>query len=297
MSQQLKNQQQFFETTEVAPRVQLSEEVPHRSELIVQPKDIIEDEPSTISSKMLSAATESATTESCPASAFNNEIRGHPKFHEDIDEKHSSLKFSKEYQSIADLLAKKYERSQRYPHANTLSDHLDGAESIIRGAEEVLPVIMPDSLQLGKSQSLQPTSAKRSDVVGASGPFLALCDQISRQTKQSQPQTQPLAQQPNTFVPFQVPLSSFANAGIQFPGTGETSKASSKVFMNPNFNMMQPAMQYPMCFVNYPQYRVPQQQMYYPGLIPLTMPGGKDDKIHNSNIDPAFIRALHLNGA
>ena len=289
----------IFETTDVAPRVQLSEEIPHTSELIVQPKDFIEDESSTISSKMLSAASESTTTETCPASAFTNEIRGHPKFHEDIDEKHSSLKFSKDHHSIADLLANKYERSQR-PEANTLSDLFDGAELLIRGAEGVLPVIMSDPPQLGKSQSTQSTSAKRSDVIGASGPFLALCDQISRQTKQSQPQPQPLAQQTehqNTFVPIQVPLSSFANAGIQFPVTGETSKATSKVFMNPNFNMMQPAMQYPMCFVNYPQYRMPQQQMYYPGLIPLTMPGGKDDKIHNDNIDPAFIRALHLNGA
>jgi hypothetical protein len=57
--------------------------------------------------------------------------------------------------------------------------------------------------------------------------------------------------------------------------------------MNPGFNMMP----YPVCFVNYPQYRVPQQQQfYYPGLMPMTQPGGKVDKTNPDNIDPEFIR-------
>lgn len=281
-----------FDSTDPNPREQTSETVALKSELIVQPENFMENESSTISSKMLSAATHAldTTTQTCPASAFNNEVRAIPKFHEDIDEKHSNQKFLPDnHHSIDDLIARKFERSQ----ANPFSELLEGAKMLIKGAEDLFPNALlsnnAEPLDLGKSQNSQ-SSVKGSEVIGASGPFIALCDQLSKQQKQSQ-QTQQF-EQPNNFMPVPVPLSNFANAGIHFP-TGETMKATSKVFMNPNYNMMQ----YPMCFVNYPQYRMQQQQFYYPGLTPITMPGGKDDKTHNDVIDPAFIRASNSNGA
>jgi hypothetical protein len=55
-------------------------------------------------------------------------------------------------------------------------------------------------------------------------------------------------------------------------------------------------MPYPVCFVNYPQYRMPQQQFYYPGLMPMTQPGGKIVNNHGT-IDPEFVRAWNSGGA
>jgi hypothetical protein len=103
---------------------------------------------------------------------------------------------------------------------------------------------------------------------------------VAKQSKQATPQQF----DQHNFAAVPIPLSGFTNPPIQFPSTGETKKTSSKVMMNPGFNLMP----YPVCFVNYPQYRMQQPHFYYPGLIPMTQPGGKVD--NHDTIDPEFIR-------
>lgn len=235
------------------------------------------------------------STETCPVSAFDSEIRAHPKFHSDLEDNHSTHKFFQNHPTLDELVAKKIERNQGNPFQNALED-LEDVKFMTDGARDLVKdvVIADDNQQLGteseivsRAQSSPKSTFKNSDTIGASGPFIALCEQMAKQGKQAQETLSP--QQPSQqhqFAPIQIPLSGFSN-GVHFPPTGETSKATSKVFMNPNYNMM---MQYPICFVNYPQYRSP-QPFYYPGLMPVTQPGKFDD-----TIDPEFIRAPNAEG-
>lgn len=235
-------------------------------------------------------------TETCQASAFDSEIRAPPKFHSDLEDNHSTHKFFQNHPTLDELVAKKIERNQGNPFQNALQDLEDVKFMTDDSRDLVNEVVIGDDNQqletnsemVSKAQSSSKSTFKSSDTIGASGPFIALCEQMAKQGKQAQetlPQQQPFQQHP--FAPIQIPLSGFAS-GIHFPPTGETSKATSKVFMNPNYNMMN--MQYPVCFVNYPQYRSP-QPFYYPGLMPVTQPGKFDD-----TIDPEFIRAPNAEG-
>lgn len=232
------------------------------------------------------STTETPPSPTCPASIFNtNEGRSHPKFQEDLEDNH---KFFKAHDTLDDLVARKLERNQRGPFDNFFDDAaevLDGAKDLIEETFNIKKT-SEESKEVGKSQ---PTTKNVN--VGASGPFIALCEQMAKQSKQAQPPQQFEAH--NNFAPVSVPLSSFTSSPFQFPSTGETSKGSSKVVMNPGFSMMP----YPVCFVNYPQYRIPQPQFYYPGLMPMTQPGGKVDHAHHDTIDPEFIRAWNSGGA
>ena len=219
------------------------------------------------------------TTEFCPANAFGT----HSKFQEDLDDHHS---FFKPRETVEHFVAQKLEKSQRSPFDGLLDD----ASNLFNDAKDLMDhVIDNDKKTSAESKELQSTkTTSKTGDVGASGPFIALCEQMAKQSKQAQPQFEN-----HNFGPVPVPLSSFTNQPFQFPSTGETTKTSSKVMMNPGYNLMP----YPICFVNYPQYRMPQQQFYYPGLIPGTQPGGKIDNLHHDIIDPEFIRSRNSGGA
>ena len=235
----------------------LPEEFPH--DATMRPEGII-------SATLLKQAVSSPSAESCPAKAFGksrefDEIRAHPKFQEDIDEIHKTHRLFKKHETVEQIVAKKIERNDRGPKVDVTRTH--------------------------SSKS----NFKNNEPIAASGPFINLCAQMSKQGKQVQ--QQPSAQQPQqqVFEPQQFPqfpLSAFGGPAVHFPVTSETMKASAKVMMNPGYNMLQ----YPVCFVNYPQYRSMQQPYYYPGLIPMpTQPGGNED-----DIDPEFIRTSTNSG-
>lgn len=231
-----------------------------------------------------------STTEitTCPAAAFNDQVFVRPKFQEDIEDHHSPMKFYEEHPSLDDLVRNKLERNQRGPFTDTISDLVDGANLLVDGAKQLFEDTQPqndESFEVEKAQNS--AAGKNSDFIGASGPFMSLCEQMAKQNqgKQNQPEQPVIPPQfhNNNFNQFQIPLSNFGSAGFHTPLTTETSKGSAKVMMNPGFNVMP----YPVCFVNYPQqYRFQQQAFYYPGMIPITQPGGKHD-----TIDPEFIRS------
>lgn len=252
-----------------------------------EPRKIIEI--TTISSTLLNTATDHTlhlpAAKTCPAKT--EEARSHPKFQEDLDDNHN---FFSEHDTLDDLVAKKIERNQRGPldHFLEASEVIDGAKDFIEDTFDNKKHSV-ESEEVGKPQTSS-KSSKNVDV-GASGPFIALCEQMAKQSKQAQPQQQ--FEPHNNFAPVPVPLSGFTNSPFQFPSTFEQKSGSSKVVMNPGYNMMP----YPVCFVNYPQHRMPQQQFYYPGLMPMTQPGGKIDDTNHDAIDPEFIRALNSGGA
>lgn len=271
----------------VAPSKEKTSRMP--SPLIVQPEFLIDEE----SKKTLNSATDPtvkmAPTGSCPASAYNDDLIGHPKFQEDLEDSHAGRKFYENHASVDEIVAEKIERSQRGPFRGIIADFIENAEEAVDGTRNLIDDALKDTPQSAESKevgSSKKSSKPSSDVIGASGPFIALCEQMAKQAKQAPPQG---FDPQHGMVP--VPLSGFANQ--PFPTTGETMKGSSKVIMNPGFNMMP----YPVCFVSYPQYRTPQHQYYYPGLIPMTQPGGKVDKTQHDTIDPEFIRAANSRGA
>jgi hypothetical protein len=275
-----------FETTTMTIFDENSEEnfisrdqkVPKMRDTIVQPLNLRDfgDDPS----------LQMATTETCPASAFNDDILGHPSFQEDLNDPHSGMKFFQNHHSVDHFVDQKIQRSQRGPISDMISPIIEDFQEIADEGRNMFEDMI-DNGQNGESnlEKSQKSSTTDKNNVGASGPFIALCEQMSK-AKQAQQQPQVFEQpQQQHFVP--VPLSAFANpAAMQFP-TMETMKGSAKVMMNPGFNMMQ----YPVCFMHYPQYRLPQQQLYYPGLIPgITQPGGKVVEPNDDTIDPEFIR-------
>lgn len=268
----------------------INHKISHGDSLIVQPANLFED--STDPSLQL------AKTQTCPAKLFSDDILGHPKFQEDLEGPITNFyKYHENHNRLEDLVANKIERKQRGP----IDDLFDDAGEFAEGAKNFIEDTLnptkqsAESNEVGKALSSKSTASspsfKNNEAIGASGPFIALCEQLAKQGKQApQPQTQTFEPPHNNFVPVPVPLSGFAPM-MHFPATGETMKATSKVMMNPGYNMMP----YPVCFVNYPQYRSPHPQYYYPGLIPTTQPGGKVDKTHPDAIDPEFIRTA--NGA
>jgi hypothetical protein len=206
------------------------------------------------------------TTEACPAP---NHFRNHPKFQEDLADSH-------DFFTVDQMVARKHETpSERF---------LDDASILIDDAKKLLDDAFgnnkKDSDESKEVQAAKPVN------IGASGPFIALCEQVAKQSKQASPQQF----DQHNFAAVPIPLNGFTNPPIQFPSTGETTKTSSKIMMNPGFNLMP----YPVCFVNYPQYRMQQPHFYYPGLIPMTQPGGKVD--NHDTIDPEFIRSWNSRG-
>lgn len=91
--------------------------------------------------------------------------------------------------------------------------------------------------------------------------------------------TQEDRQVQRNFAPMQ--FSGFANAPVVYPTTGETMKATSRITMNPGYNLMP----YPVCFINYQQQHRPVQPYFYPQMMPMpmmhTQPGGND---HNGSL-------------
>ena len=82
---------------------------------------------------------------------------------------------------------------------------------------------------------LNQLSVKSLDTIGASGPFLSLCDQISRNAN---PQPKMLNTQPTGFSYYNGPqfqtIHQFSGHGpMSVPATGETMKASSQLIFNP----------------------------------------------------------------
>lgn len=204
--------------------------------------------------------TESETeAQTCPAGAFNDEVQVRPKFQEDLDDRYSQSKLYEQHETLDDLVRGRLERNQRRNFGEMITDEAQQSIDESVGAEK----------------------QKNSDTIGASGPFMTLCEQQIAKQKQNQPE--PVH---TNFNQFQIPLSNFAN--VHFPVTSESSKGSAKVMVNPGFSMMP----YPVCFVNYPQqYRMQQQPFFYPGVIPVTQPGGKSGKIQQDSIDPEFVRS------
>lgn len=221
----------------------------------------------------------------CPAVTLDDSVRLHPKFQEDLEDMRSNLKPFQIQPSLDRRVTQKIERSQqRGPVEDVLDVVFDDAKILIEDTAKMLDSGALDFLRptLGNAQS-PATSSKNGDIIGASGPFLSLCDQIAKQGKQAQPNamSQPQGIEPQ---PGFIPLTTFGGGQMHFPATAETMKASSKVMMNPGFNVMP----YPVCF-NYPSIqRVPQQYYYQ---IPVTQPGGKVDNSNHDAIDPEFIRS------
>lgn len=251
---------------------------------------------STISSRMLNAATEAAIqspiTESCPASAFNDEVGSHPQFQEDLEGAISPMKFYENHHNVETLVERKFERNQRDPFGD-FDEITEDARNLLDDAQHLIEDVFKNRNQpdLGKAQS----SFKSSDVSQSSGPFMALCEQMkAKQATQSQQQ---IPQQPfithNTFAPpVVVPVTAFGSHIPPFlPTSVDTGRGSSIVNSGGFGGNMMP---YPVCFVNYPQnYRMP-QPYFYPGMMaqPITQPGGNHDKI-----DPKFIRSDNSRGA
>lgn len=224
-----------------------------------------------------------APSSTCPAGAFSDNIVGHPMFEENLKNPHAGHKFFQlpSPHTIDDFVSSKIQRSERGPLSNVITDIFEDASEMVDGAKNLIDDVMDDNRQSAESQEVgkaqSSSSFKNSE---ANGEFMALCERMTKQSKQA------FTPQQN-FAPVPVPLSAFAG---HFPATGETSKATSKVMMNPAYQMMP----YPVCFVNY---RPPQQQFYYPGLTPMTQPGGKVDHTHHHDtIDPEFIRTPNSGG-
>lgn len=221
----------------------------------------------------------------CPAVTLDDSVRLHPKFQEDLEDMRSNLKPFQIQPSLDRRVTQKIARSQqRGPVEDVLDVVFDDAKILIEDTAKILDSGALDFLRptLGNAQS-PATSSKNGDIIGASGPFLSLCDQIAKQGKQAQPNamSQPQVIEPQSGF---IPLTTFGGGQMHFPATAETMKASSKVMMNPGFNVMP----YPVCF-NYPSIqRVPQQYYYQ---IPVTQPGGKVDNNNHDAIDPEFIRS------
>jgi hypothetical protein len=107
-----------------------------------------------------------------------------------------------------------------------------------------------------------------------------LAPTLSQPAPESEPKNAKQAVEVPNFIP--IPLSNFAgNQMVPFPTTGETMKATSKVMMNPGYNLMP----YPVCFVQMPHY---QPRYFYPMMAPMhpQQSGGN----HASRIDSDFIR-------
>lgn len=221
-----------------------------------------------------------APSSTCPAGAFSDNFVGHPMFEEDLKDPHAGHKFFQlpSPHTVDDFVSSKIQRSGRGPLSDAITDIFEDAGEIADGAKNLIDDVLDNNRQSAESQEVgkaqSSSSFKSSD---ANGEFMALCERMSKQSKQAQSPQQ-------NFAPVPVPLSAFAG---HFPATGETSKATSKVMMNPAYQMMP----YPVCFVNY---RPPQQQLYYPGLMPMTQPGGKVH--HQAFIDPEFIRTRNSGG-
>lgn len=255
---------------------------------------------STISSRMLNAANEatlqSTITESCPASAFDNDVRAHPQFQEDLDGAISPMKFYENHHNVDHLVERKFERSQRDPVGDFV-EIADDARVLLDDAQHLIKDVFKNTNHpyLGKAQS----SFKSSDVSQSSEPFMALCDQMkAKQATQSQQQMPQQPQQQsfinhNTFAPpVVVPVTAFGSHVPPFQPTSVDTGRGSSMVNSGGFGNMMP---YPVCFVNYPQnYRMP-QPYFYPGMIPqqpITQPGGNHDKI-----DEKFIRTDNSRGA
>lgn len=149
-------------------------------------------------------------TESCPAS-LNDEVRRHPMIAEELGDFNHKFGHEIAHHKVEDFHSKRL------------------MKNIANQPEEAIVGRIIDIYGLNKAQ---PKNRKMEPMV--SGPFMALCDQMSKQKQSLNSQNSP-----------------FSN----FPTTAEASKGSSKVVMNSGFSTGG----VPICFVNYPQ---PQSFVY-----------------------------------
>lgn len=253
--------------------------VPELREEFPEP-EISSQQESVISASISNVAFKAEDQPSCPSNAFDSGFRMPPNFHESIAGSPQTFKSNDHGHNVGELIESKFERNQRGPMGDMLDDFFDDARKVVHKSKVLIEETVDGVNDLPALEETQSSQLQNADT---NGQIVSLCEQIARQGKQANPQPQP------QLIPVHMPLSNFGGQGGHFPPTGETTKVTSKVMMNPNF----PMMSYPVCFVGYPQYAPQPQPMFYGGYMPNT--GGKDNSTYDA-IDPEFIRMPNSGG-
>lgn len=222
--------------------------------------------PEKISSKLKSESSPSDDS-SCPAKYLTDEVKKPPKF---IDELHDAHHFN----------------SKLYRNHPTLNE---AVERKIHGGPYKLVDVIEDAIERGLElieHDKETIDDKEHEVGATRNTFTSLCENLNSKNSQQQP-----PQQNFMPMPFTAPY-------YPYPVTGESTKATSKVVMNPGYNIMP----YPVCFVQYPhQYRAVQPPYFYPTMMPMPAAGGaggggnKKFTSSGSNIADEFIRQKGFN--
>ncbi|KAG5666387.1 hypothetical protein PVAND_014416 [Polypedilum vanderplanki] len=207
----------------------------------------IENEEEKVQVKLQSAFFDSTEeTTACPAmsqlnSFLPNEIKKHPKVIEDLhDFHHFNSKLDQHHPNLNLKIEKRIHGEVNY-----------GIRDIIEDIKDLIE----DGLDHYHNEDLHKNSLENNLGATRETSFTSLCQNLNAKIAEQQT---PVQNHPHShFMPVTYSGS--------FPVTAEASKGTSKVVMNPQYNLN--AMPYPVCFMQYPQqYRAP---YFYPNVMPM----------------------------
>lgn len=242
---------------------------------------------STIKPFTESSLRQTADIGSCPA----NDFKGHPMFDEELEGDTKWYRKHPTHHEVSDqFVVKKIQRGdkliEKHPQrgdqtVNDLSNYAH-PKSITRCDKSAGREAFEEELTEGDAPESTVQKPGPETKVSDAGPFLQLCEQMARSNVNKQ--AVPPAQFAEQFVPLNH-MTNFGGPAGHFPVTGETMKSTSKVMMNPGYNLMP----YPVCFVSYPYQQYRQQPFFYPNMMQnvhqqQTYPGGKMSLLESLNI-------------